>query len=186
MSSTVSQVILKFQRRFPECDTATALGFLLDAHRRILTRIQVRNDVQTIFPIAGVAEYPLSGQVFKIHSAYLSMGPSWSVPLQERSTDELDVLRPDWRSGAYVGTISDYYVSSQASGDSASPVVGLFPVPPTSSSGGYPAVVLYCTTYSDLVLSDTVPTNLLDDQVYLYRMNEFWSRYTQDPVSAEY
>jgi len=186
MSSTVDQIVSKFRRKFPECDAATALGFFQDAHRRILTRVQVRNNVQYIALVAGTREYALDASVFKVHSAYLEQSAEASVPLRERSTDELDVMRYGWRMPTFTGDPIEYYISAAAVSDSATNSIGFVPIPATSTSGTYPRVALYCTAYADLSGAETVPTNLLDDNVYLYRMYQFWGDWIVDPKLSQY
>lgn len=177
MASTVAQVLAKFARRFPEVDAATQLTLFLDAHKRLLSRIQVRNDVQYITLAAGTQEYDLTGQVFKIHSAYLQQDAQTQVPLIERSTDELDAMRWGWRNPAYTGSPIEYYVSGADAGDSGQNVIGFVPIPATSTSAGFPQVALYCTTYDDLQTTDTVPASLLNDNYYLYEMYAKWTAF---------
>lgn len=186
MSTTVNQLIATFQRRYPECDATTALNLVLDAHRQILSRIQIRNDTQYVTPlVAGTREYSLSGQVFKIHSAYYEQSSTSWIPMIERSTDELDVQRWGWRLPSYTGTPYEYYISSADVGDSAAPTIGFVPIPDTSTSGTYPRVTIYCTTYTDLTGTDTIPSNVLDNKVYLYRMYADWAQ-TVMSSEAEY
>jgi hypothetical protein len=156
--------------------------------------MQLRNQAQTISVVAGTQEYAVDPSVFKIHSAYYqSSSGSTPVPLIERSTDELDVTRWGWRNSSYTGDPIEYYITTAAitagGGDSllssSELVIGFLPIPATTSSGGYPVVTLYCTANEDLSGSETVPAILLDDNVYLYRMFEFWCKRILDFQQAE-
>lgn len=186
MASTVQQVINKFLRKYPEVDSASCKSLFDDAHRRILSRIQLRNDVQIISLVYNVREYPLSADVMKIHSAYYQQDGGNQYPLEERSTDELDVMRWGWRVQNYVGEPIDYYVSATVSGNTGSAVVGFDPIPATTSdvTSTYPRIALYCTTHVDLLLTDTVPSNLLTDNYYIYEMWANWALIANPADSA--
>lgn len=194
MPSTVDQIVGKFQRKFPECDPTTALDFFQSALKRVLSRVQVRNNVQYVSVVNGTREYALDASIFKIHSAYLEQGVGSSIPMQEYSTDELDVLRWGWRQTNFLGDPVEYYISSMAVSaggsdtqlSSAQNCIGFNPIPAITTSGTYPRVALYCTAYLPLSGSETVPSNLLDDNIFLYRMYEQWGEWTQDAQSAQY
>jgi hypothetical protein len=185
MPSTVTQVLAKFARRYPDVDAATQLVLFLDAHKRLLSRVQVRNDVQYVSLTAGTQEYDLSGQVFKIHSAYLQQDSQTQVPLIERSTDELDAMRWGWRNPAYTGNPIEYYITAADSGDTGQTTIGFVPIPSTTTSNGYPQVALYCTTYQDLTTTDAVPAGLLNDNYYLYEMYAKWAAFAE-PEQADF
>jgi len=194
MASTVDQIIAKFQRRYPDCDSTTALGFFQDALRRVVMRIPIRNLVVYIPQVAQQAEYDLDEGVFQIHSAYYQQGVNSSYQLWEKSTDEKDVLDQDWRATAAQGGPWQYYIQTRAAdaggGDtnlsSAQNVIGFYPTPVTTTGATYPRVALYATGYKPLSGSMTVPSNLIDDNVFVYRMFEFWAEYVGDPGLAQY
>lgn len=178
MASTVDQVITKFKRRFRDCEASYALTLFQEAHRRILKKTEVRNTTRAISLTALTRQYDLDASVYKIHEVYYERSSSasdWKV-LTETSIDRLIELSKGWRTTSSQSEPFWYYITSATSGDSAKNQIGFEPVPTVSTSGTYPRVVLYTTEYADLSGSETVPENLLDDDVYTDIMSEMYCK----------
>lgn len=172
MASSVNAIITRFQRRFRGVEASYAATLFDDAHRKVLKKCEVRNTTRAITLTADTRQYDLSAAVYKIHEAYYERSATDWIPLYETSLEKLVTLRKGWRNGAVASTPSYYYITSAVSTDSAKGQIGFEPIPGTSTSGTYPRVVLYTTEYAALTGSETVPENLLDDNVYLDLMSE--------------
>lgn len=187
-ASTVNAIIAKFQRPYPDCDATTALELFDDTYRGILKKCEVRNNVVYITPIvAGTTQYDLSPNVYKIHEAYWedSADPgNWHI-ITETNTDKLAAVSSGWRARRPIGYAWQYYVTSTTSSDSAKNQIGFVNVPNVSTSGTYPRVALYVTEYAILTGTETVPDNLLDDDVFVYGMCQKWAA-ESDSMRYEY
>jgi len=183
--STVQQVLDKFAIKFPDVDAPTQLSLFNDAHKKLLSRIQLRNGVVYITLVAQQREYALDPSVTKIESAYFQQDANTQTPLTESSTDWLDVSQWGWRSPTYQGQPTDYYVSASDVLDSGSLTVGLVPIPSFSSVPTYPRIVLYCSKWVALDVGDNVPASLLSDNYYLYEMYAKWTA-VDNPAQQPY
>ncbi len=183
MASTVAQVILKFQRRYPDCTDARAQELFSDAHRRLLTRVQVRNSSRDISLVAGTHDYALDVAVFYVHSAYYYQSATSGYELTERSIDELNVMRKNWQIQRPQGNPLEYYLTTMAVSDSAQNAIGFVQIPSVTTNAGYPCVRLMTTEYADLSGSETVPSNLLTDNYYVYDMYAKWTAETDASTS---
>lgn len=189
MPSTVTAIVSSFRTEgfYPDCPSAVAGALFEDVYREVLSTIQIRNTTVSIPLVAGQREYDLSEDVFKVHEAYYeesSDASGWFV-LEETSMDALVRLEKGWRAFTGDSRPLRYWTSSTVDGDSGKPVLALDPVPPATTSGTYPRVRLYVTQYAPLTGSETVPSGLLSDDVYLYGMAYKWA-VRRDPERAGY
>ena len=177
--ATVQNAIDYFQEIYPECDETRALRYLNRVNKRLLGRLPFRNSTEDITLTSGTRKYDLSANTIKIWAAeYIRTSADDDFyHLTERNVDEMDILWPGWRSltNQSSSTPDTYFVDTATSSDSAKMQVGFYPTPPTSTSGGYPKVRLYVTTMTDYDTTDTVPTDLLDEEVFVAGMCYFWS-----------
>ena len=181
MASAVTAIITRFQRRFRGCDSTYAATLFDDAHRLILKKCQVRNTTRVISLTAGTRQYDLNANVYKVHEAYYerSSDPgTWQV-INETNTDKLIELSRGWRARSTSSVPWFYYITSTTDSDTAKNQIGFHPIPDTTTSGSYPRVVLYVTEYAALTGAETVPENLLDDDVYLDLMSEMYCKETE-------
>jgi hypothetical protein len=179
--STVQQVIDFWQEEhYPRCSDTRALRVLNRIHRRILSRVQVRNSSTDISLTSGTRQYDLAATVMKVWAGYYIKSATADdfYPLIETSVDELDQRDSGWRSRTNTSSSTPdlYYVTSAVTGDGAKNQVGFVEIPPTTTSGGYPKVTLHTTDCAELATDDSVPTNLLDDEIYLAGMSYLWAR----------
>lgn len=178
MASTVTQIITRFQRRFRHCEATYAATLFDDAHRTILKKCEVRNTTRAITLTAGTRQYDLASSVYRVHEAYYerTSDPGTWMPIIETSLNRLATISQGWRARSPESEPHFYYITSAVSSDSAKNQIGFEPIPGTSSSGGYPRVQLYVTEYAALTGSETVPENLLSDDVYLDLMSEAYCK----------
>lgn len=186
---TVTQLISEFKGEgfYPGCPSATALVLFNRALKELGTRCELRNSVQYVNLVAGQREYAIDANQVTVYAAYLeksSDSSNWIV-LTETSVAKLDELSRGWRMvnggyGAY-----QYYITSAADGDASKPMIGFHPAPDATTSGTYPRVALYSSVHHDLDGADNLPSNVLSEDVFLYRMAYRWS-VRRDPDKAAY
>lgn len=169
--STKQQTIDRFKYHYPDAEDTLAEDLFDEAHREILEKIQARNSEVTISLTAGTREYALSDTVVKIWEAYYeesSSTASW-YKLLPTSKAQLSDLG-SWRTNAQQVRPSRYYVSTTTSGNTSTRVVGFDTLMPTTTSGTYPRVKLYCTSVATLGLSDDLPVEVYRMTPYVYLM----------------
>lgn len=185
MASTATEVIAKFRRTYPNCSTTDASSLLQDALYNIYTLLQLRNTEIQVSLTAGTREYDLDVNAANILSARYEVNANsttWTR-LDGTSTDELDMQEPNWRGYSTNSTPTRYYVTSAVNSDSAKNVIGFLPVPDTTTSASYPRVTLVITQYASLTSSETMPSNLLSDDVLVYYMCHKWAIRVNDDQS---
>ena len=182
MSSTKTQVLAKFAATYPQCEPSLQSQIFDDVNREIASRIQCRNSVQTVNLTAGQQEYNWdpSGYVTQIHEVYyLPSGTTGAgIQLFQMDIDKLAEEMTNWRQGTTPAIPQAWYISSapaNANSTGGQGVIGFWPPPPTTTSAGYPVVSVYVSSAQPLAGGDTVPVQLLNDYVYLYRMYELFA-----------
>jgi len=180
MPATITQVIASFRQVYPQCDTTRAQTFFETIHKRILAACKLRQKTEDITLTADQREYDLPSGAMRIFAAHYVTSSSDDDfhTLIETSEDDLDVRDPDWRRRTNSGDQEpeQYYITSATDTDSAKPKIGFLETPPTSTSGGYPKVVLSLTSLATLSGSETIPSNLLDEEVYVSGMAMLYAK----------
>jgi hypothetical protein len=181
--SSVTSIITRAQIRYPELGSSIAQQFFNDAHHFVLEKLQVRNTTSTVSLTANTQQYDLDATISKVHEAYYERSSepgTWQV-LYEKSLDQLIVESKGWRTTGTSNIPYYYYITSATDTDSGKPQIGFYPIPNAGTSGTYPRVKLYVTQYADLTGSETVPSSLLDDKIYVYQICRDWaSGYDKD------
>ena len=78
-----------------------------------------------------------------------------------------------WRTTTDTGEPTKFYV--EAVNTNGEVRVGLDPVPDTTTSGGYPVVALYGTTYQAMLTNETVPSIIPSIRVYVEGMKKLYA-----------
>ena len=177
MASTATVVIAKFNNRFPDCSSADAQVLLSDVIKEIYTRMQVRNKEVTLNVTDGTREYALDVDITAIQAVIYkpSSDESEWVILEATNTDKEDAINPYWRTDLTEDDPTKYYVTSATDTDTAKNVIGFIHIPDTTTSAGYPIVAIQCTHYAALTTSETMPSNLLNDNVLTYGMRYYYA-----------
>lgn len=183
---TASQVIDDFQMRFPDINDANALRLLNMIHKRIVSRLGIRDSTLDISLTDGAREYDLAEAATQIRKAYYvsSATDGDYHELYETSQDKLDLTDGSWRRRPNEEKPLWYYIATAVTGTRTSKKqIGFDPIPPTTSSGGYPKVTLYITTVDDLQAADAIPTALQDSQIYLDGMSWLFMKEQRDDAA---
>jgi hypothetical protein len=170
MAYLVSTVIAKVQRRLPDANGTDLLDKVNQIHRHILAEIpELRRDSLTINVTSGTYEYALGETEFQVDSAlWITQTGQPNNELLPTNVESLNRSVPQWRTAA-TATPTQFYISSAQVSGSNSAVLGLYPSPNVSTSGGYPYVQLWGSVLqsSDLTTSDSCLVTLQSSQVYV-------------------
>lgn len=163
---TVQETIDGLRVAYPQVSDAQALIYFRHIHREILALAQIETDETTIDLTAGQREYPLP-DLTNVRAAYLVKSAQDATKLTPVSTDYLDEQDPTWRNTTQQGEPVRFYVEDA--------VIGLEPVPNTTTSAGFPKVVVYATTYQALVAIDDLPLAVPSIRVYVEGMKRLYA-----------
>lgn len=165
---TVQQIVSAVQRRLPDAPSQTCVLLTNLVHRELLADIpELRLDSLTQNLTSGTGEYNIAEPVFQVLEAYYQTAANTSSQLSPITIEGLNAMVPTWRTDA-TGTPLYFYLSSnQASANSE--VIGLYPVPNTTTSAGYPILKMDISELesSDLTLTSTVFVTLQSPKVYI-------------------
>lgn len=151
-----------------------------------MQRTHLRGVEVVISLTAGTREYDAEG-LFHVQEAYYepsSDNNRWVV-LQETSLSSIANREPGFRAGQQNQQPWRYWFSTADDSNSAKSVIGLDPIPDTTTATGYPRVRLYGTKYAALSGSDSIPSALLSEDVVLIGMMWRWVMRT-DAQKADY
>lgn len=175
---TVKEILGRYRLMEPTCTAQQAQEVFDFVHKEILKRTQARNSTVAITLTANTREYDFNADTTMVHEAYYqrTSDPASWIKMEPTSTDHMNVYEGSWRSVPEQGEPYRFYITSAISGDSAKPQIGFVPIPATSSNPTYPRVVCYVTSYADLRDTDVIPTNLLNENVYLMGMSFYYGQ----------
>jgi len=173
----VSALIDRFQSRYPGVTDAEGLVLYKDVWKEIANRCQYRNTTVAIQPTAGTREYEWAETDVKAWLCmYFADSSDPGRIIEPVSTDELNLYDPTWRGDTNRDIPDFYYFHQINDGTGAKTMIGFHRIPVTSYSGGYPVINVYCTSYADQAAGDTVPPNLMSEQVILDGMCFLWAK----------
>jgi hypothetical protein len=184
---TVNEVITRFRRHYPGCDSTTALDLFQTAYRRLLDKAQFRMaDVEFASIVAGTREYTWAEDDLRVYAVtwYESATSFW--PLRPTSEDELRDRDPAWKESTNTGDPAAIYIAARSDGTTnrtGKLVLGFDVIPDASTASGYPKAVCHCEQHEGLTGTDQVPFSVLDEMYFVYAMCEFWA-YEEDVQKA--
>lgn len=176
----VSDVQTQIRARFPECSDSRSLATINEVHKQLLTDFPLlrRTQVSTNLT-AGTSEYALAETNFHIESVYYRTAAATQTRLLKESIEQLDSRLIGWRTAAN-GTPIIWYLSSNLSGAGSTDqgVIGLYPPPDTTTTGGYPVLITNVSLIESAVLTGTspLPPTMNSQWVYVEKASELIAR----------
>lgn len=169
MADLISTLTTDIQVRFADLVTATAERYFNQIHNMVLMELGIRDTTADISLVSGTRAYTLPEADIQIKEAYLIRSSSANdhIRLLKTTEDWMDLHDLNWRNRTSQGGPTRFWVSSAASSNNTLKKVLFDPIPPTTTSGGYPIVRLYVVQNVTLTSTDTVPVELSSSQVYL-------------------
>ena len=163
ITRTVQQVI-EIAKEHEDFDPQRALQLFNEAHVRILGECRLIPDTTTtVSLVAGQMEYAIANDVARIWDAIYYDSSNSFYPLKQ--TDESRLYYQEYGPGWEVVTPSKPTKYYERGGN-----IGLWPPPASSSTGGYPQVVLYYTQIDGLTLTSTLPSTINTVYPWVYYM----------------
>lgn len=174
MSFSVANIVSGVQRVYSMLQSADVVGYLNEVRPDILRRLRLRNTTQSLNLTAGIQEYAITTPMLGATAVeYLRSVTASDVRILEPTNVEtLDITTPSWRS-VTASEPRSYYFSDGVSG----PVLGLFPAPHLTTTGGYPSVRIRYLDSNMLSGGDTVYDNVLSPMIYVHAVCK---RYAED------
>jgi hypothetical protein len=170
---SVTTVIAAARQILPRLTTTRAQAHFHTAHKELLDEAQVRNIPVTLGSLVdGTREYDWAEGNLKAWDAVYYDSSTSFKHLEHVTEDWLDIYKPNWRAEAEEGDPDYYYITSSQDTDSAKKVIGFYPIPDTTTSGGYPKVIVEATQFAELTTSETLPSTILHSQFHIYRVCE--------------
>lgn len=181
---TAADIINQARVKYPDMHpTGLGLDLFNIVHNRILTTAQVQTDIETFSSlVAGTKAYDVQTTARKVWSAvyFTSSTAGDLVKLKSYSVEEFEAYSGTY-TGEDEGTPAYYYVRFKNDGQME---LGLHPTPDTSSSGGYPKVVLRVSRGAQLTTSGNLPLGVADYSAWTSGVIAEYARLKRDPDEA--
>lgn len=178
MAILVSTAIEKARTIMKEITPAMGLEIMQEVHNELLNEHPLFMTTEDITLVAGTDEYDLNEQTIQLwHAEYLKSATD-RKPLRMFDVPARDIENPNWRA---LGRNRPAMLAVWR--NDTNNVVLLSPPPNESTSSGYPLVRLYVSRLSTLTAVSSLPTNLINDDVYVYGV---CARYSARRVPEKY
>jgi len=167
----------------PDFGDSVAVKLFNEVHNEILTRVGVQTDTETITLVADQREYALNVTArFASTAVYVrSATEGDATKLEPVSQETLER-----QSGGYQfedsGEPSRYYITHSNDGTVK---IGFDPAPDTSSTGGYPSVVLRVGRGATLTAAGNLPLGVKNFQAWIIGIQAYWCRSRSLPEANE-
>lgn len=175
MAFTVQNVLDDFAEAYPNVSAARQLTLFLRIYREVMNTVDAEQDLQTENLTDGTREYELSYDPILVNIKqvlYVESATS-SIPLTAVTVDWMDAHISQWRTTTDTGTPSRYYIrwpDSSGVTTEGKLVIGLDPIPDTTTSTGYPILHLYGSEFTTLAATDKIPSRFSSMQVFVEGM----------------
>lgn len=171
MSETVANIYLDANIAMPDMATGTtdSLRWLNTVHKELCEEFRLNETSSDLTLSTSAREYDLAEGYVSVWSAeYRTSSTAAPFPIIPSSIAELDEEYANWRNDQIKGQPTLFYVDSKAD-NTGKAVVGFDKIPATASSGGYPTVRIWVSTYTAFTsTSDTIPQVCKTHWVYVY------------------
>jgi len=159
MSTTVQNVVDQARIGYPSIPDvgapSTAVNLANEVHNDILTRCGIQTDTETITLTSGTKEYslPVTARFATSVTYVRSASAEDVVKLLSRSQEEFENESPAYKYSDS-GEPTSYYITHGSDGTVS---IGLDPTPDTTTSGGYPKVVMRVGRGATLTAAGNLP-----------------------------
>ena len=187
MASTTTTIIATFRRKYPDCDTTTALEYLNKVLADLCRLLPLYRDTEDITlsanstPPHSYLDYALDEDIARIYGAEYWESSSSRRTLRNVADSALFQREPLWQSQD-AGIPTRWYLTSSNAGARR---IGFLPATNTATSGTYPFIRLYVTRVKTLTAGQTVPHGISNDDVFVHGMAYRWAQDTRPDQAAE-
>ena len=167
-----SAVIDGAQSTYPQLSDTQALRLAKEVLVEVLTLCQVEGGTEDKNLTDGTREYELTydPQILNIRAVYYIDSATTRTKLTPVSTDWMDRHVTGWREDTDTGTPARFYIDAPTSAALATEgkmVIGLDPIPDTTTSVGYPIIRIYGTEYEEPSATSDVPSAFPNVRVFI-------------------
>lgn len=183
----VSGVIDSFQRTYPKVTDADALTLFKEVYVEVLAICQAEGGTESKNLTDGTREYELTYDplLLNIREVYYIDSATTRKKLVPVSTDWMDENVSGWRVDTTTGTPSRYYIDAPTSASLTTEgkmVIGLDPIPDTTTSGGYPIITMFGSEYEEPSATSDIPSIFPNVRVFIEGMKR---NYASDRGTTE-
>ena len=168
----VSGVVASAQRAYPYLTDADALILYKEVLLEVLALLQIEGGTEDKSLTDGTREYELTydPQILSIRAAYYITDATTAVKLTPVTTDWMDRNVTQWRYTTDTGTPDKFYVDNPTSAvltTQGKIVLGLDPIPDTTTGVTYPFVRIYGPEYEEPAATSDVPQSIPNVRVLI-------------------
>lgn len=183
-----SNVIDGAQRAYPMLSDADGLVLAKEVLIEVLASMQVETGEEDVNITDGTREYELAydPQIIGDVVVYYRTAVDAATRLTPVSVDWMDGFRDNWRTTADTGTPSMFYLrapTSAALTTQGKLVIGLDPIPDTTTAAGYPKLTIYGVEYEEPLATSDVPQAIPNVRVLIEGIKR---NYAMDRDPAKY
>lgn len=177
---TVQNVLDDFAEAYPGVTAARQLVIFLQVYREVSNFLHIEKDVQQENLTSGTREYELSYDplLVNIDAVYYVDSSTTATKLAAVSEDWMDAHIEDWRTTTDTGTPDKFYVrwpDSAGVTTEGKLVIGLDPIPDTTTSAGYPILNIYGSDFTTLAATDKIPSAFPNIRVLVEGMKRVYA-----------
>lgn len=176
----VSDAIDGLQRAYPKITDAMALPLFKEVYIEVLALCQVEEGTEDKNLTDGTREYELTydPQILKVRAVYYIESATSATKLTPVSSDWMDDNISQWRTTTNTGTPARFYIdypTSAALTTQGKAVIGLDPIPDTTTSGGYPIIRIFGPEYEEPAATTDIPQAFPNVRVFIEGMKRNWA-----------
>lgn len=182
-----SNVIDSFQRTNPQVNDTDGLALYKEVLMEVVALLQIEGGSESKNLTDGTREYELTYDpvILNVSEVYYVSAAATATKLKRVSVDWMDANYEDWRVTTTTGTPRQYYIDAPTSASLTTQgkiVIGLDPIPDTTTSAGYPIVTIYGSEYEEPSATSDVPQIISDVRVLVEGMKR---NYASDRGTTE-
>ena len=182
-----SNVIASFQRTYPQVSDADGLVLYTEVLLEVLALLGIESGSEDKSLTDGTREYELTydPQILSVRAAYYITDASTAVKLTPVTTDWMDRNSSVWRFTTETGTPDKFYIDAPTSASLTTQgklVIGLDPIPDTTTGATYPFVRVYGPEFEAPAATSDVPQAITNVRVLIEGMKR---NYASDRDTTE-
>lgn len=160
-----------------------AVNLFNEVHNDILARCGIQTDTETISLTADTKEYALAVTArFASTAVYVRSATAGdAVKLQSKAQEAFEADHGTYKNEAS-GEPDSYYIVHSSDGTVK---IGFDPTPDTTTSGGYPSVVMRVGRGATLTASGNLPLGVKNHTAWIAGIQAFWARRRSLPDAAQ-
>lgn len=175
------------QRTYPQISDTVGLVLYKEVLIEVLSRMQVEHGSEDKNLTDGTREYEVTydPQIIGDIVVYYLTDADSATRLTPVSQDWMDANVDNWRVTTDTGTPTRFYYGAPTSAaltTQGKVVIGLDPIPDTTTTGGYPIVRIYGVEYEEPSATSDIPQAVPNIRVFIEGIKRNWAM-DRDPAN---